>query len=58
MAGTSPAMTEAGLESVKKTEQVASVGMGAGTLPVPVQQRRPDINPTAILYFNQIWICH
>jgi hypothetical protein len=56
MAGTSPAMTEAGLESVKKTEQVASVGMGGGTLPVPVQPRRPDINPTAI--FSQTWIYH
>jgi hypothetical protein len=29
MAGTSPAMTEVGLESVKKTHQVAGVGTGS-----------------------------
>jgi hypothetical protein len=39
--------TEAGLESVKKTHQVAPVGVGSGACPAPFQQQQNDINPTS-----------
>src|SRR5258708_39653080 len=55
MAGTSPAMTEDGLESVKKTHQVAWVGPGrTPARPFSTATRRHQLD----FRFNQTWICH